>query len=88
MVFDQFVNRIAKLLNKHSPLKRLRRKQQKLARVPRTIKRILTSIRYKNVIFRSHFIGGNSNEKQYFRWYVNRLINLKFFKAIIRLWLI
>ena len=40
-------------------------------------KGIFTSIRYKNSIFRSHFIDGNSNEKQYFRRYTNILTKLK-----------
>ena len=76
-IFDQFVNRIGKTINKQAPLRRLSRKQQKLARKPWITKGIFASIRYKNSIFRSHFIDGNSNEKQYFRRYTNILTKLK-----------
>ena len=76
-IFDQFVNRIGEIINKHAPLRRLSRKQQKLARKPWITKDIFTLIRYKNSIFRSHFIDGNSNEKQYFRRYTNILSKLK-----------
>ena len=76
-IFDQFVNRIGEIINKHAPLRRLSRKQQKLARKPWITKGIFTSIRYKNSIFRSHFIDGNLNEKQYFRRYTNILAKLK-----------
>ena len=75
--FDQFVNRIGEIINKHAPLRRLSRKQQKLARKPWITKGILTSICYKNSIFRFHFIDGNSNDKQSFRRYTNILTKLK-----------
>ena len=63
-IFDQFVNRIGEIINKHAPLRRLSRKQKKLARKLWITKGIFTSIRHKNSIFRSHFMDGNSNEKQ------------------------
>ena len=62
-IFDQFVNRIGEIINKHAPLRRVSRKHQKLARKPWITKGIFISIRYKNLIFRSHFADGNSNEK-------------------------
>ena len=66
VIFDEFVDRIAELINKHAPLKRLSRRQLKLARKPWIAKGILTSIRYKNAIFRSHFIDGNLNKNNIF----------------------
>ena len=78
-IFDQFINRIDETINKHAHLRRLSRKQQKLARKPWITKGVFTSIRFKHSIFRSHFIDGNSNEKQYFRRYTNILTKLKNF---------
>ena len=46
-IFDQFVNIIAKTIDKHAPLERIIRKQRKLAGKPWITKRILTSIRKK-----------------------------------------
>ena len=45
--FDQFVNLIAKIIDKHAPLQRLSRKQKKLASKPWITKGILISIRKK-----------------------------------------
>ena len=75
--FDQFVNRVGEIINKHAPLRCLSQKQQQLARKPWITKGIFTSIRYKNSIFCSHFIDGNSNEKQHCKRYTNILTKLK-----------
>ena len=45
--FDQFINSIAKIIDKHGPLERLSRKQKKLASKPWITKRTLISIRKK-----------------------------------------
>ena len=71
--FDQFVNLIAEIIDKHAPLQRLSRKQKKLASKPWISKGILISIRKKNAMFRTHFIKGNLAEKTLFRFYSNTL---------------
>ena len=63
-VFDQFVNIIAKTINKNAPLERMSRKQRKLAGKPWIAKGILTSIRKKNSMFRTHFITGKYSGKK------------------------
>ena len=62
--FDNFVRTTSRIINKHVPLKRLCRKQQKLAKKPWIPKGILTSIQKKNVIFQSMLINGNETEKK------------------------
>ena len=82
-VFDQFVNIIEKTINKHAPLERMSRKQRKLARKRWITKGILTPIRKKNSMFRTHFITGYTVEKKFFRRYSNMLTKTKFlFKKI------
>ena len=46
--FDNFVACISYMIDKHAPLKRLSRKQQKLVKKPWITKGILTSIQKKN----------------------------------------
>ena len=75
--FDQFVNLIAKIIDKHASLQRLSRKQKKLASKPWVTKGILISIRKKNAMFRTHFIEGNLAEKTMFRLYSNTLTRIK-----------
>ena len=75
--FDQFVNLIAKIIDKHAPLQRLSRKQKKLACKPWITKGILISIRKKNAMFRTHFIKGNLAEKNLFQLYSNTLTRIK-----------
>ena len=45
--FDNFVKTTSRIINKHAPLKRFSRKQQKLAKKPWITKEILTSIEKK-----------------------------------------
>ena len=76
-VFDQFVNISEKTIDKHALLERMSRKQRKLARKPWISKGILTSIRKKNSMFQTHFITGNTVEKNFFRRYSNMLTKIK-----------
>ena len=62
--FDNFVKTTLQIINKHAPLKRLNRKQQKLAKKPWITKGILTSIRKKNIIFQYMLINGKETEKK------------------------
>ena len=77
MTFDQFVNLIAKIIDKHAPLQRLSRKQKKLASKPWITKGILISIRKKCAMFRTHFIKGNLAKQTLFRLYSNTLTRIK-----------
>ena len=76
--FDNFVEVISHTIESHAPLKRMSRKQLKLAKKPWITKRILTSIRKKNSMFQSHFIRGSDAEKNYFRRYTNKLTKILF----------
>ena len=76
-VFDQFVNKIAQTIDKHAPLERMLRKQQKLAKKVCVTKGILSSIRKKSAMFQTHFIAVNTVDISFFRRYSNMLTKIK-----------
>ena len=62
--FDAFVSVVHSVIEKHAPLKRLSRKEQKLKRKPWITKDIYTMIRRKNIMHKSHYILGNETRVQ------------------------
>ena len=76
-VFEMFVTAISDTIEKHTPLTRRSSKQARLTKKPWITKGIFTSVKRKNLMFRSHFINGNVNEKNFFRKYTNILTKLK-----------
>ena len=75
-VFDKFVAQITEMIDKHTPLQHLCRKQ-KIGKKTCITKEILTSIHLKNSRFCSHFINGTEKDKSYFRRYSNILTKIK-----------
>ena len=75
--FDNFVEVISHTIESHAPLKRMSRKQLKLAKKTWITKGIFTSIRKKNSMFQSHFIRGSDAKKNYFWRYTNKLTKIK-----------
>ena len=76
-MFDKFVDCVSRIIDKHAPLKRHSRKQKRLMTKPLISKGILKSIRKRRSIFNSHFINGNTTQKQFFRQYSNILTKVK-----------
>ena len=78
-IFDQFLQMITSIIDFHVPLKLASRKQQKkscfleawLTRV------ILTSIRNKQKMHKSHYIHGSFEQKIFYKKYTNKLTKLK-----------
>ena len=61
--FDEFVSLVQNVMEKHAPLKRLSRKQQKLKSKPWITKEINAMICRKNKMHKSHYILGNEAMK-------------------------
>ena len=75
--FDEFVSLIQNVMEKHAPLKRLSRKQQKLKSKPWITKEIYAMICRKNKMHKSHYILGNEAMKQEYKSYLNKLTKIK-----------
>ena len=76
-IFNEFYRLISKTISQHAPLKRYSRKQRKLLKKPWITKGILTSIKKKNFVFKTHFLYGNASQKLFFKRYSNKLTKIK-----------
>ena len=77
IVFKDFHDRFTKVLDKNAPFNLLSRKQSKLAHKPWISKGILASIRNKQKMYKTHFIGGSEIAKTSYKDYVNKLTKVK-----------
>ena len=59
-------------------MRKLTRKQQKLINKPWISRGILKSIKTKQKLYLSHFVNGNSEQKQLYKKYANELTKVKF----------
>ena len=76
-MFNLFSHTVLSTINIHAPLKPLSRKQKKLSQKPWITKGILTSIKKKRAMFKSHFLSDNLEKKLYFKKYMNKLTKIK-----------
>ena len=65
------------MIDKHTPLKQLSCKQQKLVKKTMDYQRNFNFYLEKNSIFQTLFINGSDAEKIYFQTYSNKLTKLK-----------
>ena len=75
--FDELLSLVQNVMEKHAPLKRLSRKQQKLKSKPWITKEIYAMICRKNKMHKSHYILGNDDMKQEYKSYSNKLTKIK-----------
>ena len=75
--FDAFITVVQNVTGSHAPIKRLSRKQRKLKNKPWITKGILTSIRHKNKMHKSHYILGDQVTKSEYKKYSNKLTKIK-----------
>ena len=76
-VFNKFISLISQSIDKHAPLKKFSRRQQKLQKKPWITKGILVSIKRKRSMFISHYVNGNNSQKILFKKYCNKLTKIK-----------
>ena len=72
----EFYSLITRISN-HAPLKKLSRKQKQLKSNPWMTKGLITSIKKKQKMHKTHFIQGTSVNKVYYKKYSNILTRLK-----------
>ena len=70
---------ITKTIDTHAPIKKLSRKQGRLKTKPWITKGLLTSIKRKQKLHKSHFINGSAIAKNYYKVYSNTLTKIKNF---------
>ena len=76
-VFDEFYSLITKTISNHAPLKKLSRKQKRLKSNPWMTKGLITPIKKKQKMHKTHFVQGTSVNKLYYKKYSNILTRLK-----------
>ena len=76
--FQEFVNVVKNVVDKHAPLKIASRKQNRLNKKLWTTKGLVTSIRKKQKLFETHFLKGNDSQKRFYKLYANKLNKLKY----------
>ena len=77
-LFHLFTSVILRTIDKHAPLKPLSRRKKRLFGKPWITKGILTSIKKRRAIFKSHFLKGDTEKKSFFKKYTNKLAKIKF----------
>ena len=76
--FQEFVNVVKNVVDKHAPLKIASRKQNRLNKKPWITKGLVTSIRKMQKLFETHFLKGNDSQKRFYKLYANKLNKLKY----------
>ena len=77
VIFGRFLCIINRTINIFAPLEKLSRSQRRLKMKPWITRGIFKSIKTKQKLYLTHFIHGNSNEKQIFKRYANQLNRIK-----------
>ena len=77
-IFDQFLQLLTNAMTLYAPMRKLTRKQQKLINKPWISRGVLKSIKTKQKLYLSHFVNGNSEQKQLYKKYANKLTKVKF----------
>ena len=82
-IFNEFYRLISKTISQHAPLKRYSRRQRKLLKAKKKrqkktwiTKGILTSIKKKNFMFKTHFLYCNASQKLFFKRYSYKLTKI------------
>ena len=73
MTFNDFI----KIVN-YAPLKKISRRQRKLKLKPWITRGLLISIKHKKKLYLSHFINGNTEKRNFYKKYANKLNKIKF----------
>ena len=75
--FDQFMRSILMLADKHMPFQSLSRRQRKLQLKPWITSGILCSIKHRDRLHKTHFIKGDTQQKQIYKSFANKLSHVK-----------
>ena len=61
----------------HAPLRKASRRQKRIQRNPWLTKGLLTSIKHKQKLYRTHFLNGDALSINFFKTYSNKLTRVK-----------
>ena len=73
--FNQMMNAIFAEINLYASLQNATRKQKRLFQKPWITKGLITSIKHKQRLYKTHFLKGNSSERQFYKKYANNLLD-------------
>ena len=75
-LFNSFVHIISRSIDTHAPLRPISRRMRKLLQKPWITKGLLSLIKKKRQMFKSHFLSGEE-KKSFYKVYSNKLTKLK-----------
>ena len=75
-IFDDFIKRVRLIIDFYAPLRQISRRQKRLRAKPWLTKG-LVSIKYKQKLYRSHFLSNDVDKKTYYKQYSNKLNKIK-----------
>ena len=76
-IFDNFIKRVRLIIDFYAPLRQISRRQKRLRAKPWLTKGLLVSIKYKQKLYRSHFLSNDVDKKTYYKQYSNKLNKIK-----------
>jgi hypothetical protein len=74
---SDFTNSLSEVTNKHAPLRRVTNKIKKQLKRPWITKGILTSIKKRQKLFRTHFLSSDAQKRKEYKIYNNKLNKFK-----------
>ena len=77
MIFNNFIKIVKTAIDNYAPPKTLSRRQRKLKLKPWITRGLLISIKHKQKLYLSHFINGNSEKRNFYKKYANKLNKIK-----------
>ena len=75
--FNHTMNAILAVINLYASLQNATKKHKRLFQKLWITKGLITSIKHKQRLYRTHFLKGNSSERQFYKKYANKLTRLK-----------
>jgi len=75
--FNLFVETISKIIDNHAPLQTVSRRQKHLQHRPWITKGLLVDIKYKQNLYRTHYLNDTSSEKALYKQFANKLTRTK-----------
>ena len=76
-IFGDFIKRVRLIIDFYAPLRQISRRQKRLRAKPWLTKGLLVSIKYKQKLYRYHFLSNDVDKKTYYKQYSNKLNKIK-----------
>ena len=76
-IFNRFNHLILQVVDKNAPLKKVSRKQKNLHKKPWLSHKLLKAIKDKPKMYKTHFLNGNSAQKELYKRFLNKLTKMK-----------